>query len=170
MTHIKLFIQLVALVLGSLSIDACRNDSDCSSVSGGLPVQCCNGECIDKYVKCPLWTLDTIVGLVLAFGTLVFGIFVTCLCCPCCPGYRYRPRSRKTIIILAQNPYQQLTDQTTFARNMASSSPGVGVCYPQPPSTQQLPIRHPMELEDDLEEESAAFNIPTETQPFVSSP
>lgn len=162
----NLLVQLVALALVLLPLmEACRDDNDCISLDH-QPVQCCNGECIYKYNKCPFWTVESTVSLVFA-GAVIVAAFVVCyFCCSCCPGYKHRSRATGTIIISSQPPYQQFTDHTA-ATNTAASSPGIGVFYPQPPSTEQYPLRHPMEVEDDLEE-SAAPDQMKQTQPSIS--
>ena len=148
----KVFIQLVVVVLVSLSfIEACEFDSDCVSL-GWEPAQCCNGECIDKYAKCPFWTVEMTIGLVFVCAVAFASSIVCFFCCRCCPGYSYRSHGTGTIIISGQPPYQQFTDHATAPNMAASSSAAVGVFYPQPPALQQYPMRHPMEVEDDLEE------------------
>ena len=101
------------VVLMSLSfIDACEYDSDCVSVRDWdtEPWQCCNGECIEKYAKCPFWTVEMTIGLVFVCAVAFASSIVCFFCCRCCPGYRHRSLGTGTIIISGQPPYQQFTD------------------------------------------------------------
>ena len=152
MAFIKFLVQFKAFVFVSMPfISACSLDSDCISLDSYEPAQCCNGKCMGKYIKCPLWSDDATAGLVFSCGVVAIVILLCCCCCSCCPGYRYRSRSSVSFISRVVPPYQRLMDHAT-ATNMASSSLGVGVFYPQPPfKTQQYSMRHPMEVEDDLD-------------------
>ena len=144
MAHIELFLQLVVFVsLVSLPfIEACRYDSECIPLVW-RPAQCCNGECVDKYAKFSFWIVKTTIGVVSAFAVVFVTTIIFCLCCSCCPGYRYRPRSTGVISINSKAPYQQFSDVTT-ATDLAASLPSVGMFYPQPPSVRQFPMWHPV--------------------------
>ncbi|CAH3161031.1 unnamed protein product, partial [Pocillopora meandrina] len=105
----------------------CSSDGEC-----GTNEQCCDNKCISicSSSYCG-WSGGAIAGAII--GTIIFFAIiisiVSCLCCACCPYYRYRTPG--TVIVTGQQPQQIVSTHTHMSTQQVHPPPPVN--YNQPP-------------------------------------
>ena len=108
--------------ISSSSSCSCTYDSDCD-----IGEDCCGGVCSSH---CG-WSGGAIAGAII--GTIIFFAIiisiVSCLCCACCPYYRYRTPG--TVIVTGQQPQQIVSTHTHMSTQQVHPPPPVN--YNQPP-------------------------------------
>ena len=108
--------------ISSSSSCSCTYDSDCD-----IGEDCCGGVCSSH---CG-WSGGAIAGAII--GTIIFFAIiisiVSCLCCACCPYYRYRTPG--TVIVTGQQPQQIVSTHTQMSTQQVHPPPPVN--YNQPP-------------------------------------
>ena len=109
--------------ISSSSSCSCTYDSDCD-----IGEDCCGGVCSSSYCG---WSGGAIAGAII--GTIIFFAIiisiVSCLCCACCPYYRYRTPG--TVIVTGQQPQQIVSTHTHMSTQQVHPPPPVN--YNQPP-------------------------------------
>ena len=110
--------------IGSSSSCYCTYDSDCD-----IGEDCCGGVCSSSYCG---WSGGAIAGAII--GTIIFFAIiisiVSCLCCACCPYYRYRTPG--TVVVTGRQPQQQMVSTHTHLTTQQVHPP-LPVNYNQPP-------------------------------------